>query len=551
MSVKSAKISGLKATGSTDSTVSLSWSPVSVNGGDVTYQVCVKKGGAFGKKNERAYEGKDTKCTVSGLSYETKYDICVRCGSGGSWSKWSDKISVTTLDVPFAWAKCPSVDSGCKYSVDKETKRVAVKTGYYTGFDPHVQFYSTIVSTTVLPRDSVSKWSIKILKSEKNDAEGIRIGVAPRSINPREKYMFLEHGWYLDCYTSVLNSGAPQHYSNRKYGLNKGKGACFHTGDVITVVMDPENEKLSFMVNGVDFGTAFEDMPADEYLVPCVILGKEGDSVEIDPSEVEETVSKSVPAPSGLRAVEGSSYDSIKLSWKSVNGASFYQIDSEVYETLDSTTENEYVKNAIPPGVEFSFRVRTVKGKEVSEWSKPVKGNTRSDLDFSKMVWRKCPYGPDSQLYYTADETVAMKIGGWCLPAFIKGNTPLPINQVTSWIFKPMKGCEGALYGIAVSHDDSYMRAPRFGGWFYQMSRRILASGPPHNYSDKYYGECVRPKKDEGDTLIVTFNPENGSLSFELNGKDFGVAYEGIPIDKALVPAVKLFTREDMVAIIP
>lgn len=44
------------------------------------------------------------------------------------------------------------------------------------------------------------------------------------------------------------------------------------TGDLIGVIMDTTTGKLSFAVNGNDFGVAYENIPCDILFVPCVIL---------------------------------------------------------------------------------------------------------------------------------------------------------------------------------------------------------------------------------------------------------------------------------------
>ena len=45
--------------------------------------------------------------------------------------------------------------------------------------------------------------------------------------------------------------------------------------------MDTARGGLSFVVNGVDFGLAYEGIPLDKPLVPCVLLWYEGYSVEL------------------------------------------------------------------------------------------------------------------------------------------------------------------------------------------------------------------------------------------------------------------------------
>ena len=45
--------------------------------------------------------------------------------------------------------------------------------------------------------------------------------------------------------------------------------------------MDTAKGELSFIVSGVNIGVAFEGIPLDKLLVPCVTLYFEGDSVEL------------------------------------------------------------------------------------------------------------------------------------------------------------------------------------------------------------------------------------------------------------------------------
>ena len=52
-----------------------------------------------------------------------------------------------------------------------------------------------------------------------------------------------------------------------------------HTGDSVGVVMDTAKGELSFAVGGADHGVAYERIPLDKPLVPCVLLLWNGDSV--------------------------------------------------------------------------------------------------------------------------------------------------------------------------------------------------------------------------------------------------------------------------------
>ena len=130
----------------------------------------------------------------------------------------------------------------------------------------------------------MTSWSIKILKSKRNDGYGIYIGVTPFDIDQNDGYNYNKCGWYLYCYDSTLFSGPPQNYEmgqNKKYGTRKENGNYVHTGDSVGVVMDTTKGELSFVVGSVNLGVAFEGIPLDKPLVPCVLLQYEDDSVEL------------------------------------------------------------------------------------------------------------------------------------------------------------------------------------------------------------------------------------------------------------------------------
>ena len=79
-----------------------------------------------------------------------------------------------------------------------------------------------------------------------------------------------------------LFSGPPHNYEGKEYGPRKEKwGEYVHNGDSVGVVMDTTKGELSFVVNGVNLGVALEGIPLDKPLVPCVVLKREGDSVEL------------------------------------------------------------------------------------------------------------------------------------------------------------------------------------------------------------------------------------------------------------------------------
>ena len=208
---------------------------------------------------------------------ETEHTFRVRAVRGNSVSEWSDVVKERTQKVPefseCIWKECPDyVNWDKKYSVDKKNTRIATNLG---------GGYCTITGNTALPLNKVTSWSIKILKSKNNNGHDIFIGVAPSNIDQNIYYNYDKCGWYFSCYGSQLYSGPPHNYEGKEYGPRKGNGQYVHTGDSVGVTMDTAKGELSFILNGVNLGVAYEGIPLDKPLMPCVILDYNSDSVEL------------------------------------------------------------------------------------------------------------------------------------------------------------------------------------------------------------------------------------------------------------------------------
>ena len=141
--------------------------------------------------------------------------------------------------------------------------------------------WSTIIGNTPIPQNKVTSWNIKILKSKCNNGNGICVGVALYDVSQNEDDILKKCGWYFGCYASQLWSGPPHSCWQKMYGPRKESGKYVHTGDSVGVVMDTAKGELSFVVNGVNLGVAFDGIPLDKPLVPCVLLWYQGDSVEL------------------------------------------------------------------------------------------------------------------------------------------------------------------------------------------------------------------------------------------------------------------------------
>ena len=491
--------------------------------------------------------GDEPICFKSTFTASTAYFLKMKIIHQGTRTQWSDEGEFTTPEFKCCvWKGCPGyVREDRKYSVDEKNPRITSKID-----DGN---YCTIIGNTPLPLNKVTPWSVKVLKSRENDGNGIYIGVAPLDIDQNEGSNSNKCGWYFYCYRSTLYSGHPHDYEDKEYGPRKEKGQYVNIGDIVGVVMDTAKGELSFALNGVNLGGAYEGIPLDKPFVPCALLWYENDSVELDTSEVKENVDSSIPVLSNVIA-KNITWDSISLTWDAVEGASFYQIEVDGSKFWDASTTNAFTKRGLLPGSEHTFRVRAVRGSSVSEWSSAVKGRTK-EKSFETSRWKECPVNFVEKIKYSVDEEdprIATKNedGYFCT---IIGNTPIPLNTVTSWSFKILKSKNNGdciFIGVAPSDINQNERENfKKRGWYFNCSYSKLWSGPPHNYRNKEYD----PRKEDGqyvhngDSVGVVMDTAKGELSFVLNGANLGVAYEGIPLDKPLVPCVLLWHGGDSV----
>ena len=462
--------------------------------------------------------------------------------------------------ISFAWKECPSgIDENKKYTVDKENPRISTKKDNGA--------YSTIIGSTPLPLNAVVSWHIKMKNLSSNGA-GTNVGVAPADIDQNENDNHSKCGWYLYCYTSGLCSGPPCVHKEKPYGPRREWGKYVSTGDSVGVAMDTARGELSFFLGGVDMGVAFEGIPLDRPLVPCVLLLNAGETVEFDPTEVKETeLNKFIPAPSEI-ATKSNTSDTITIKWEAVKDASFYQVEVEGRRGWEGTLATKHTINGLEAATGYKVRVRTVRGREVGLWSNYVTEFTQKPY-FSSWGWRDCPGDVIWWHKYSVDEEnpkVATKDSGNSYSTVV-GNTPLPPGKVTSWGVKVLKAMYGDGLGIYVgvapadicqSERENYKKC----GWYFDCYWSKLFSGKPQCYFDREYGPRKREGKyvRKGDIVGVEMDMAKGELSFGLKGVNLGVAYEGIPLDKPLVPcvlllnvgdSVKLVTKEDMMSDAP
>ena len=64
--------------------------------------------------------------------------------------------------------------------------------------------------------------------------------------------------------------------------MDQGKeGKYIHTGDVIGVVMETAKGELTFILNETNISATYEEISLDKPLIPCILIGYEGDSIEL------------------------------------------------------------------------------------------------------------------------------------------------------------------------------------------------------------------------------------------------------------------------------
>ena len=525
--------------------INLSWCCVASRTGEaVTYVVEMKEEGD--DEFTVIYRGARTKIRKTEFQEESEYSFRVRAVAKSGASEWSEVVKVRT-EKPQGlsndtWKECPSyVEPRKRYSVDKKNPKIAKNANGCN---------CTVIGNAPLPLNQATSWNVKILKSEMNNGSYIFVGVAPSSINQNESYNAYKCGWYLRCCDSTLWSGPPHISRNRAYGPKKKWGEYVHTGDIVGVVMDTAKGKLSFVLDGVNHGVAFEGVPLDKPLVPCALLYYKGDCVELDISGIKENVSSSVSAPSNVVAEDGLTCDSAIFSWDPVEGATCYQVEFNKSKTWEISKTNKFSKAGLLPETVYYFRVRTVVGDGLSEWSSFTKKKT-GKMTFETGAWKECPKGK----YITGKKNprVVKSTRSWCTATW---STPLPPNKTTSWTIKILdETYTSSIFnyiGVAPSRIDPYEAGNNYKcGWYINCHDSTLCSGPPHEYKSKKYVQNVDAKSSyTGDSVGVVMDTAKGELSFVLNEVNIGVAYEGIPLDEPLVPCVLLGARSTVELII-
>ena len=130
-----------------------------------------------------------------------------------------------------------------------------------------------IIGDKVIPKNMKSKW--KICLENINGKSGydwtILIGIGPN--NPNNEENFYTKCWSFIADKSEIYNGKCLKYNNHSGRLKKG--------DIVGVIVDRQNQTLSFKVNGTDYGIAFNDIPKDDELYPTINIYPKDFSISI------------------------------------------------------------------------------------------------------------------------------------------------------------------------------------------------------------------------------------------------------------------------------
>ena len=135
-------------------------------------------------------------------------------------------------------------------------------------------WHCTIVGDTEISKNKISKWKIRLneFRMKSGNYWDVLIGIGPD--NPNNQNNFQKNCWTFICGCSQISiKSIETNYNNNKGNLKKG--------DIVEVIIDRIKGKLSFAVNGENYGIACSNIPFDMILFPVVIIYDQFESVEI------------------------------------------------------------------------------------------------------------------------------------------------------------------------------------------------------------------------------------------------------------------------------
>ena len=148
------------------------------------------------------------------------------------------------------------------YTITGENKNILTKI--------ETQNWIGILSENIFEKPKLYKWKIKILK---NQSKWIRVGIVPKDYDISKSSNY-SCGWCFYNFYPALYSGPPHYYDMKETNLN-------HIKEEIVIVANTEKGTIKFIVDKVDKGDSFNNIPFEQPFVPVVFLYSSNYSVEV------------------------------------------------------------------------------------------------------------------------------------------------------------------------------------------------------------------------------------------------------------------------------
>ena len=128
-----------------------------------------------------------------------------------------------------------------------------------------------LICQNKLEKNKEYKWKIKILKTLKNY---IKVGVVTNEYYYDKLLYDRKYGFFYECNNNCFYSGRPHEYNGKDAYLEMPKKE-------IIIIMDMKIGSLKFIVDGVDKGESYRNIPTNKQLFPGVFLRHFDDSIQI------------------------------------------------------------------------------------------------------------------------------------------------------------------------------------------------------------------------------------------------------------------------------
>ena len=224
----------------------------------------------------KVYEGVLQLCTIKGLKMGTEYVVRVHGRVGNKeWGEWCSVLNFETKKWMCSWRQCPkTVEDKRKYFVSGDLNSIATKSEIpkvplapksWSGSIVIPDNDSFVIGDTPIPIGTIVSWKVECSKYDSN------VGITTTDGS---------YTAHIDCSDWFICSGSNRYNMFSELSLNGHNLDIKKHFYIVCVVVDTEKRMVSFVVDGVIFGTV-PNIPLDKPLVPLVILKRGGDKAEL------------------------------------------------------------------------------------------------------------------------------------------------------------------------------------------------------------------------------------------------------------------------------